>query len=108
MLPTNAPCLKHFILPLRLPCRRDATLIVLTEAGHFVFLDKQTLLQQSACNLGKADPARVRAASALSLLSFANLVASDGLFEVSGCDAVGFKLSWMFGSAGLKYEMQTK
>ncbi|KAF5833553.1 Alpha/beta hydrolase family-domain-containing protein [Dunaliella salina] len=85
----------------------DATLIVVKEAGHFVFLDKQTLLQQSACNLGKADPASVRAACALSLLSFANMISSYSL-ENSGCSAVSFALSWMFESAKLKYEVQTK
>lgn len=85
------------------PLCRNATLIKISEAGHFAFLDTLTLLQQSVCNLGKADPEAVRSACALSLLSFGNMVAASNQGVDSGCDDMSSRLSWMF--AGLKHEV---
>jgi len=97
------------IVHARLVCtglrRHGAILIKLADTGHFSFLDSQTLLQQAACGLGKADQAAVRNGCALSRVSFINQLVAAAPQECMGAYE---RLDWIMKSTGLKYELEFK
>lgn len=83
---------------------RCATLLKLSDVGHFAFLDFQTLLQQSACRLGKENTADVRKACTGCLSSFAASV--QGREQRDPLDAG--TLSRICSAFGLKHELHVK